>query len=470
MSLKIGTVEPTEIKVVKNGTTTDSTVYEYATTGADLKEATRSAVSTYTKANLDGYVGLENDTWSRITNASSLITDKYYYIRVLVSDTNKYGKFCVRFKSYSGQTITVDNMGWGYDGEVIYSTPVWGKPYSFIANGSNCTIVASRTSSPNEHASTGDALTTGSKIYHGDVIQISILPATVQYQVTSVTINGVEQTITDGTFETTLTISGSINVNAVAGKTSKTWVTKFSGSKTFTNNVSLENDPLTQEFFTGSFEYTNIPLSDFGITESATTSPIRITANITVGVGSTSITKTENTTLSARQLSTSWTTVTNKVSTIVGTNNYSVGAYGQLRAETTNLGLGIRTTKARNFPIAKSQITIVVTKVEQYLSSGTVAQLSKPIIDYVSRASEDELEFRLQNTNSVAVTANIKFADAYNDITDAKTATVAANSYQRSGVTLLSSGEYEAGWTLEVYYTASGYKQSDTTTYTGEAM
>lgn len=447
MALKIGTTEPTEIKAIKNNATTDLTVYKYATTGADLGEAKRSAVSTYTKANLDGYVGLKNDTWGAITNASSLVADKYYYIRVLVSDTNKYGKFCVRFKSYSGQTITVDNMGWGYDGEVIYSTPIWGKPYSFIANGSDCTIVASRTSSPNEHASTGDALTTGSKIYHGDVIQISVLPATAQYQLTNVTINGVEQTITNGTFETTLTVTGSINVNAVAGKTSKTWVTKFSGSKTFTNNTSLENDPITQEFPTSSFEYTNIPLSNFGITESATTSPIRITATITVGVGGTSITKTAVTTLSARQLSTSWETVTNKVSTTVsaGSTNYSVGAYGRLRAETTNLGLGIYTTKARNLTAAKSQITIVVTKVEQYLSSGTVAQLSKPIIDYVGRASADELEFELQNTNDVAVTANIKFADKYDDVTGANTATVAANNYQRSSVALSSSGDYEAG-------------------------
>ena len=84
MALKIGTVEPTEIKVVKDGVTTDSTVYEYATTGTDLKEATRSSVSSYTKANLDRYVGLQNDTWSGITNASSLVADKYYYIRVLV--------------------------------------------------------------------------------------------------------------------------------------------------------------------------------------------------------------------------------------------------------------------------------------------------------------------------------------------------------------------------------------------------
>lgn len=469
MSLKIGTVEPTEIKVIKNGTTTDSTVYEYATTGADLKEATRSAVSTYTKANLDGYVGLKNDTWGAITNASSLVANEYYYIRVLVSDTNKYGKFCVRFKSYSGQTITVDNMGWGYDGEVIYSTPVWGKPYSLILKGSNCTITVSRKSSPNEHA-TEVTLTSGSKIYYGDTINISIVPTTSQYALASVKINGVEQSDISPTFEKDFTVTESIVVTAMAGESTKTWVTKFSGSKTFTTSDSLENNPITQEFPTNNFEYTNIPLSNFGITESATTSPIRITANITVGVGSTSITKTAVTTLSARQLSTDWTRVTNTVSTNIGTNNYTVGAYGQLRAETTNLGLGIYTTKARNLNIAKSQITIVVTKVEQYLSSGTVAQLSKPIIDYVSRANEDELEFRLQNTNSVAVTANIKFADAYNDVTGANTATVAANSYQRSSVTLLSSGEYEAGWTLEVYYTASGYKQSDTTTYTGEAM
>lgn len=469
MSLKIGTVEPTEIKVIENGTTTDSTVYEYATTGTDLKEATRSAVSTYTKANLDGYVGLENDTWSGITNASSLVANEYYYIRVLVSDTNKYGKFCVRFKSYSGQTITVDNMGWGYDGEVIYSTPVWGKPYSLILKGSNCTITVSRKSSPNEHA-TEVTLTSGSKIYYGDTINISIVPTTSQYALASVKINGVEQSDISPTFEKDFTVTESIVVTAMAGESTKTWVTKFSGSKTFTTSGSLANDPITQEFPTNNFEYTNIPLSNFGITESATTSPIRITATITVGVGGPSITKTENTTLSARQLSTSWTTVTNTVSTTVGTNNYSVGAYGQLRAETTNLGLGIYMTKARNLTMAKSQITIVVTKVEQYLSSGTVAQLSKPIIDNVSRASADELEFQLQNTNDVAVTANIKFADAYNDVTGANTATVAANSYQRSSVTLSSSGDYEAGWTLEVYYTASGYKQSDTTTYTGKAM
>ena len=339
MALKIGTTEPTEIKVIKNGATTDSTVYKYATTGTDLKEATRSGVSTYTKANLDSWVGMQNDTWSGITNASSLVTDRYYYIRVLVSDTNKYGKLCVRFKSYSGQTITVDDMGWGYDGEVIYSTPVWGKPYSFIANGSDCTITASRISSPNEHASIGDALTTGSKIYHGDVIQIAVMPTTIQYQLTSVKINGVEQTLTSGNFETTLTVTGSININAVAGRVSKTWHTKFSGSKATTFSYSLENDPFNpQERPTSDWDYTNIPLSNYNVTLSASANPIRVTCTLKVTTSSGSTSKSATTTLTANELTTIWVQKADDVIITVGNNKYSVTSSARLRAETSNLG------------------------------------------------------------------------------------------------------------------------------------
>lgn len=470
MALKIGTVEPTEIKVIKNGTTTDSTVYKYTTTGTDLKEATRSGVSSYTSTQLNNWVGVQNDTWSGITNASSLVADRYYYIRVLVSDTNKYGKFCVRFKSYSGQTITVDNMGWGYDGEVIYSTPVWGKPYSFIANGSNCTITTSRNSSPNEHASTSDALTTGSKIYYGDVIQITVLPTTVQYHLTSVKINGVEQTLTSETFETTLTVTGSININAVAGRVSKTWQTKFSGSKSTTFSYTLENDPITQEFPTSDWDYTNIPLSNYNVTSSATENPIRITGTLKVTTRSGSTSKSATTTLTANELTTSWIKKTNDVSITVSNNKLSASSSSWLRAETSNLGLRIDVHKARNLTTATGTVELTVTKVEQYLIGGTATKLSKPIIDYVSRTSGYELEFRLQNTNDVAVTANIKLTDAYDTVDGANTATVAANSYQRSVVSLSSSGQYEAGWKLEVYYTASGYNQSDTTTYIGEAM
>ena len=366
MALKIGTTEPTEIKFIKNGTTTDSTVYEYETTGTDLKEATRSSVSSYTSTQLNNWVGLQNDTWSGITNASSLVADRYYYIRVLVSDTNKYGKFCVRFKSYSGQTITVDDMGWGYDGEVIYSTPVWGKPYSFIANGSNCTITTSRNSSPNEHASTSGALTTGSKIYHGDVIHITVLPTTSQYHLTSVKINGVEQTVTSDTFETTLTVTRSINIDAVAGKVGKTWQTKFSGSKSTTFSYTLENDPITGEFYTSDWDYTNIPLSNYNVTLSATENPIRITGTLKVTVKSNNTSNFATTTLTSNELTTSWVKKTDNVIMTVGTNKYMVTSSASLRAETTNLGLRVDVSKARNLTRATGTAVLKVTKVEQY--------------------------------------------------------------------------------------------------------
>ena len=127
MSLTFNGVAPKEIKY--NGT--ELKVLKYSVKESDLSgEATRASVSSYSKAALDGYVGLVNDTWGGITNASSLKKDSYYYIRVLVTDTNRYGKFCIRFKSYNGQTITTDNIGWGYDGEVIAAIPVWGEPYS----------------------------------------------------------------------------------------------------------------------------------------------------------------------------------------------------------------------------------------------------------------------------------------------------------------------------------------------------
>lgn len=469
MALKIGTTEPTEIKVIKNSTTTDLTVYKYATTGADLKEATRSDVSTYSKANLDGYVGLENDTWGAITNASTLVAGKYYYIRVLVSDTNKYGKFCVRFKSYDGQTITVDNMGWGYDGEVIYSTPVWGKPYSFIANGSDCTITASRTSSPNEHASTSEVLTTGSKIYYGDVIQIAVLPTTIQYQVTDVTINGVAQTVTGGTFDTTLTVTGSININAVAGRVGKTWQTKFSGSKSTTFSYTLENDPITQEFPTSDWDYTNIPLSNYNVTLSATENPIRITGTLKVTTKSGSTSKSATTTLTSNELTTSWVQKADDVIITVN-NKYSVTSSAWLRAETSNLGLRIDVGKHRNVTRATGTAELTVTKVEQYLTGGTATKLSVPSITGHSWLNENmTIRLTVTNNNSVAAVFHGTLYDtAYDDAYGSISTTISANSTKTVDIALDSSFGEGIGCYVQAYFTANGYNQSSTIKYVAE--
>lgn len=216
MALKIGTVEPTEIKVIKNGTTTDSTVYKYATTGRDLKEATRSGVSSYTSTQLNSWVGKENDTWSGITNVSQLEANKYYYIRVYVTDTQKYGKFCVMFKSASGTTITVDNKGWGYDGEVIYSTPVWGKPFTLTVKTLNTKTSITRKTSPNEHASTGE-IQTGATVYYGDTLLLTVEKEMNFMSISEVTINDVKQTITDTShFSTTITVTSDISIYTIA--------------------------------------------------------------------------------------------------------------------------------------------------------------------------------------------------------------------------------------------------------------
>lgn len=228
MALNFNGVEPTVIKY----NSTDLNVFKYSVTENDLSgEATRASVSSYSKAALDGYVGLVNDTWGNITNASSLTKDKYYYIRVLVTDTNKYGKFCVRFKSYNGQTITTDNIGWGYDGEIIATIPVWGKPFSLtIQAGANSTIAVNRTSSPNQHANTG-TVTSGGIVYYGDTLTITATP-TSGYKLTKFTINGTEYASGQtSAVSQTITVTSAVSIVSTT-ESAASWKTFWTGSLT----------------------------------------------------------------------------------------------------------------------------------------------------------------------------------------------------------------------------------------------
>lgn len=197
MSLIVNGVSPSQINFVdETGQPHSPNVYVYSTTGNDLKEAKRTAVSSYTSTQLNGWVGKANDTWSGITNASELEANKYYYLCVYVTDTQKYGKFCVMFKSASGTTITVDNKGWGYDGEVIYSTPVWGKPFGqnyMLSRGSTGVqlpvMSISRVSSSNEHAGIG-TLSQTATVYYGDILSIQASPLNTSYCVDTFTVGG----------------------------------------------------------------------------------------------------------------------------------------------------------------------------------------------------------------------------------------------------------------------------------------
>lgn len=232
---------------------TNLTVLKYSVKEGDLSgEATRASVSSYSKAALDGYVGLVNDTWGSITNASSLTKDKYYYIRVLVTDTNRYGKFCIRFKSYNGQTITTDNIGWGYDGEVIATIPVWGKPFPLtIQAGANSTVTVNRTSSPNQHANTG-TVTSGGIVYYGDTLTITATPAS-GYKLTKFTINGTEYASGQtSVVSQTITVTSAVSIVSTT-ESAASWRTYWTGSLTYGFDTIHMEEYTTTNYFPSSF-------------------------------------------------------------------------------------------------------------------------------------------------------------------------------------------------------------------------
>lgn len=295
MSLIVNGVSPSQITFVdKTGQPHTPNVYVYSTTGNDLKEAKRTGVSSYTSAQLNGWVGKENDTWSGITNVSELEANKYYYLRVYVTDTQKYGRFCVMFKSASGTTITVDNKGWGYDGEVIYSTPVWGKPFAVsITKGTGvASVTVTRTSSPNEHASL-TTLSSGARVYYGDVLSVS---ATAE---SGYTLNA---------YTSSYTVTNLLLINITATKDAST---QFAHAPAITGEYVYDEQSAGYEF---SFSITNL-------------NSVEVTASITYQLDSDSSPYTQTYTTSIRP--------------------YAHVSYDAFREESTERGVKVTATFSR---------------------------------------------------------------------------------------------------------------------------
>lgn len=118
--------------------------------------------------------------------------------------------------NYKGTDITVVKYG---------NTAAWGKHYTLsISAGSNTSITVNRTSSPNQHASTGN-IPNGSTIYYGDVLTISYSVSS-GYNINTHTVNGT--TFTSGT---SYTVTGAISVITTA-VASASWHTIWSGTST----------------------------------------------------------------------------------------------------------------------------------------------------------------------------------------------------------------------------------------------
>ena len=177
MALKFNGVEPKEIKYKG----TDLTVLKYNVKAYNLEGKINRPVLSYSKATLDSYVGLTNASWDQVENASALTKYGYYYIRVLVTDTNRYADFCVQVLFYNNKTIDTNNIGWGYEGEIIGTIPFWGKHQVLSFSFDNNSLIlgsVERLSSPNQHARTGYLTfpTFNPDIYYGDRLRIFARP------------------------------------------------------------------------------------------------------------------------------------------------------------------------------------------------------------------------------------------------------------------------------------------------------
>ena len=123
---------------------------------------------------------------------------------------------------YSATDLTVLKYG---------TTAVWGKPFSLtIQAGANSTVTVNRTSSPNQHASTGN-ITSGGIVYYGDTLTITATPAS-GYKLVKFTINGTEYANSEtSAVSQTITVTGAVSV-VTATQSAASWKTFWTGSLT----------------------------------------------------------------------------------------------------------------------------------------------------------------------------------------------------------------------------------------------
>ena len=122
---------------------------------------------------------------------------------------------------YSATDLTVLKYG---------TTAVWGKPFSLtIQAGANSNVTVNRTSSPNQHASTGN-ITSGGIVYYGDTLTITATPAS-GYKLGSFTINGTEYASGEtSAVSQTVTVTSAVSV-VINTESAISWKTVWTGSE-----------------------------------------------------------------------------------------------------------------------------------------------------------------------------------------------------------------------------------------------
>ena len=109
----------------------------------------------------------------------------------------------------------------------------------------------------------------------------------------------------------------------------------------------------------------------------------------------------------------------------------------------------------------ENAVTVVVA------ATGNGGKLTAPFIYEASFGAADECDVNVTNKNSVAVTIHLNFYDVNDYLYGSTSINVSGNSGGYAQIYLDSSGQYESGWYVEAYCSASGYTDSDISTFVG---
>lgn len=286
MALNFNSVEPTQI-IAKNGgseqtiafPTGAKTVTVFQQTIDGKKQATATFTSTHSiTANMvtcnDKTLNSSNQLISEQTQAS---TTYLFYAKFSNNTLSLEQAVVYSVTGEPPQSVVLQ----GRDYSAIFdsatdltvlkygTTAVWGKPFSLtIQAGANSTVTVNRTSSPNQHASTGN-ITSGGIVYYGDTLTITATPAS-GYKLVSFTINGTEYASGQtSAVSQTITVTGAVSV-VINTEAAISWKTIWTGSETVhTFRVT------TGSFQDGSGMYTGSATKQHAIVSNAY--PTRIT-------------------------------------------------------------------------------------------------------------------------------------------------------------------------------------------------
>lgn len=288
MALKFNSVEPTQIIAKDSGsaqTIAFPTGTKIVTVFSTTIDGHKQAVATFTSThNFPASMVVCNG--KTLTSSRQLISEQedtktstsyLFYAKFSNNTLSLEQRVIYSFTGEAPQSVPLQGRDYS---AIFYSatdltvlkygtTAVWGKPFSLtIQAGANSTVTVNRTSSPNQHASTGN-ITSGGIVYYGDTLTITATPAS-GYKLVSFTINGTEYASGQtSAVSQTITVTGAVSV-VINTEAAISWKTIWTGSETVhTFRVT------TGSFQNGSGMYTGSVTKQHAIVSNAY--PTRIT-------------------------------------------------------------------------------------------------------------------------------------------------------------------------------------------------